>query len=166
KVPDLSGETSLISKFGSLATGKLGAVKDIDVEFGTADIGSIHDGDVTFKFNSRSHIASVSGSIKIKSEFSGDVEFWVDNNIEDLTLYESYSSIRMSVNKALSARFNVHTSFSSFHNQTDFSISEDKEDDDQMGPRFDKDYTGNAGEGKAKIKIKSSFGKVTLSDSN
>jgi hypothetical protein len=72
----------------------------------------------------------------------------------------------MSVNKALSARFNVHTSFSSFHNQTDFSIQEDKDDDDQMGPRFDKDYMGNAGDGKAKIKIKSSFGKVTLSDSS
>jgi hypothetical protein len=165
-VPDLSGETSLTSKFGSLTAGKLSNVDDIDVEFGTADIGPIHNGNVTFKFSSRSHIADVSGTVKIKSEFSGDVEFGVNNNIDELSLFESYSDIKMLVSKGLSAHFNVHTSFSSFHNGTNFNIAEEKDDDEQMGPRFDKDFSGNSGDGKAKIKIKSSFGKVRLSDSS
>jgi hypothetical protein len=32
-----------------------------------------------------------------------------------------------------------------------------------MGPHFDKDYAGKAGDGKARIRIKSSFGSVRLS---
>ena len=71
----------------------------------------------------------------------------------------------MKVTKGLSANFDVHTSFGNFHNNTDFKISEEKEDDDN-GPRFDKDYSGKAGDGKAKIKIKSSFGSVRVSDNN
>jgi len=164
-VPDLKGEVNLTSKFGSLTTGKLDNVDEIDVEFGTASLGPVHNGDITFKFNGKSQIASVSGNVKIKSEFSGNVQFDVDNSIEELTLYESYSTIKMKVTKALSANFDVHTSFGSFHNNTDFNIKEQKEDDDN-GPRFDKDYSGKAGAGKAKIKIKSSFGSVRVSDNN
>ena len=166
-VPDFKGEVNLTSKFGSLRAGKLDHVNEIDVEFGSAEIGPVHDGDITFKFNGKSHIASVSGNVKIKSEFSGDVQFDIDNAIDELTLHESYSSIKMAVTKALSANFDVHTSFGSFHNSTDFKITEDKEDDDDnSGPRFDKDFSGKAGDGRAKIKIKSSFGKVRLSDIN
>lgn len=164
-VPDLKGEVNLTSKFGSLTTGKLDNVDEIDVEFGTASLGPIHNGDITFKFNGKSQIASVSGTVKIKSEFSGNVQFDVDNNIEELSLYESYSTIKMTVTKALSANFDVHTSFGNFHNNTDFKISEERDNDDN-GPRFDKDYSGQAGGGKAKIKIKSSFGNVRVSDNN
>ncbi|HTS44245.1 MAG TPA: hypothetical protein VMH01_07595 [Puia sp.] len=165
-VPDFNGQVNLTSKFGSLTTGKLADVDEIDVEFGTADLGPVHNGDITFKFNGKSHIASVSGDVKIKSEFSGDVRFDVDNNINELTISESYSTIKMAVTKALSANFNIHTSFGSFHNNTDFTIKEDKDEDEDTGPHFDKDFSGKAGDGKAKIKIKSSFGNIRLSDVN
>jgi hypothetical protein len=165
KVPNINGQVSLTSKFGGLTAGKLVDVDEIDVEFGTAEIGSVHNGEVTFKFNSRSVIDQVSGSVKIKSEFSGDVQFAVSDNIVELSVFESYSTVRMSVGKGLSANFDVHTSFGSFHNSTGYNISEEKDDDDS-GPKFDKDYSGKAGDGKAKIKIKSSFGKVRLSDAS
>ena len=163
-VPDFNGRVNLTSKFGGLTTGKLADVDEIDVEFGSAELGPVHNGDITFKFNSKSYIEKVSGTVKVKSEFSGNVQFSVDNNIQDLSVYESYSSIRMVVNKALSAKFDIHTSFGNFHNSTDFSINEEKEDEDS-GPKFDRDYSGQSGDGKAKIKIKSSFGKVRISDS-
>ena len=166
KVPDFKGPVSLTSKFGSLNTGNLANVEDIDVEFGKAELGSIHNGEITLKFNSKSTIEKVSGSIKVKSEFSGDVRFTVDNNIDELSVYESYSNVSMVVTKDLSANFDIHTSFGNFHNGTDFRISEAKDDDDQYGPHFDKDYSGQAGSGKAKIKIKSSFGKVKISYGN
>ena len=165
KIPSMTGQVNLTSKFGGLTTGKLSDVDEIDVEFGTANIGSVHNGEVTFKFNSKSVIDQVSGSVKIKSEFSGDVQFTVLDNIEELSVFESYSTIKMTVGKSLSASFDVHTSFGNFHNGTAYTISEEKDDDDS-GPKFDKDYSGKAGEGKAKIKIKSSFGKVRLYDSN
>lgn len=165
KVPSMNGQVNLTSKFGGLTAGKLADVDEIDVEFGTAEIGSIHNGEISFKFNNRSVIDQVSGSVKIKSEFSGDVRFAVADNIEELSVFESYSTVRMSVGKGLSANFDIHTSFGSFNNNTGYQISEEKDDDDN-GPRFDKDYSGKAGDGKAKIKIKSSFGKVRLSDSS
>lgn len=163
-VPDFNGQVNLTSKFGGLTTGKLANVDEIDVEFGTAELGPLNNGDITFKFNSKSYIEKVSGTVKVKSEFSGNVQFSVDNNIQELSLNESYSTIRMTVNKALSAKFDIHTSFGNFHNSTDFAINEEREDDDS-GPKFDKDYTGQSGDGKAKIKIKSSFGKIRISDS-
>jgi len=164
KVPDFKGQVNLTSKFGGLTTGNLADVDEIDVEFGTAELGSLHNGDITFKFNSKSIIEKISGSVKLKSEFSGDVQFSVDNNIQELSVYESYSTIQMVVNKALSAKFDVHTSFGNFRNGTDFTINEEKDED--TGPKFDRDYSGQSGDGKAKIKIKSSFGKVRISDSN
>ncbi|HTQ27995.1 MAG TPA: hypothetical protein VMI35_07700 [Puia sp.] len=163
-VPDMKGEVNLTSKFGSLTAGKLDNVDEIDVEFGTADIGPVNNGNISFKFNSKSHIANVAGSVKLKCEFSGDVQFGVDNNVRELTVLESYSTVKMMVGKGLSASFDVHTSFGNFVNRTDYDIRESGDDDDQYGPRFDKDFSGKAGDGKAKIKIKSSFGKVRLTD--
>ena len=164
KMGDMKGEVNLTSKFGGLTTGNLDNVEDIDVEFGEASLGNIHNGKVTFKFNGKSHIDRVSGSVKINSEFSGNVQFSVDNNIDELSVNESYSTVRMIVAKDLSAHFEVHTSFGNFNNHTDFNIKEDKDEDEDSGPRFDKDFSGKAGEGKSRIKIKSSFGKVNLTN--
>jgi hypothetical protein len=162
KMGDRKGEVNLTSKFGGLTTGNLENVGDIDVEFGEASLGNVHNGKVTFKFDGKSHIDRVSGIVKINSEFSGNVQFSVDNNIDELSVNESYSTVKMIVSNNLSAHFEVHTSFGSFNNHTEYMIKEDKDDDEDSGPKFDKDYSGKAGDGKSKIKIKSSFGKVSM----
>jgi hypothetical protein len=162
-LPDINGEVNLTSKFGSLTTGKLGNVDAIDVEFGRANIGEIKDGKIVFKFNKESNIAKINGNVKITSEFSHNVQFKVGEDIQDLSVLESYSGVRMIVTKTLSAQFDVHTSFGKFRNESDFTIREKHEDDNDYGPHFDKDYSGKAGEGKARIRIKSSFGDVRLS---
>jgi hypothetical protein len=164
EIPDFKGEVSLTSKFGSLTTGKLDKVALIDVEFGKANIAEVNDGKVVFKFNGQSRIGMVNGNVKITSEFSNHVQLTV-GNIQELSISESYSGVRMIVTKSLSAEFDVHTSFGSFHNESEYSIREQKGDDD-MGPHFDRDYSGKAGDGKAKIRIKSSFGSVRLAYSN
>jgi hypothetical protein len=161
-VPDMKGEVNLTSKFGSLTAGNLDNVDEVDVEFGEAQIGNVHNGKLVFKFNGKSTIGRVSGSLKIISEFSGNVLFNIDDNIGELNISESYSSVKLVASKALSANFTVHTSFGSFKNRTDFNIAEEKEGDDD-GPKFDKDYKGSANGGNGKIKIKSSFGSVSLS---
>lgn len=162
-VPDFNGSCSLTSKFGSLSAGKLANVDLVDVEFGKAAIGEITNGKVVFKFNKESRIGKVNGNVKITSEFSSDVQFNVADNIKELAVFESYSKVRMVVDKSLSAEIDVHTSFGSFRNESDFSIAEQKEEGESYGPHFDKDYSGKAGEGRARIKIKSSFGTVRLS---
>jgi hypothetical protein len=164
KMGDMKGMVNLTSKFGGLTAGNLDNVDDIDVEFGEASLGNIHNGKVTFKFNGKSHIDRVSGNVKINSEFSGNVQFSVSNNIDELSVNESYSTLKMIVPKDLSAHFEVHTSFGDFNNHTDFNIKESRDEDDDSGPRFDKDFIGKAGDGKSRIKIKSSFGKVNLTN--
>src|SRR5258708_5467104 len=165
-VPDFSGLVNLTSKFGSLTAGKLKNVDEIDVEFGKVAIDEISNGKVTFKFNKESRIGNVNGNVKISSEFSHNVQFNVSDNIKELSLFESYSGIRMIVTKALSADIDVHTSFGHFLNDSEFSIKERREDDNDYGPHFDKDYRGKAGDGNGKIKIKSSFGTVRFTHTN
>jgi hypothetical protein len=161
-VPDFNGEVNLTSKFGGLTAGRLGNVQTLSVEFGKAEIAEVHNGKINFKFDDKSQIAKIGGNVKINTEFSGHVQFTIADNIDELTINDSYSSMRMIVPKELSAHFDVHTNFGSFRNGTDFKIPADHSDDEDNGPRFDKDYAGNAGDGKAKIRIKISFGDLKM----
>jgi len=166
-VPDLTGEVNLTSKFGSLTAGKLKNVDIVQVEFGKANIAEVSNGKVVFKFNQESRIGNVNGTAKITSEFSQNVQFNVSDDIQDLAVFESYSKVRMVVSKSLSGDFDVHSSFGNFHNDTEFGIHEEREKgENDYGPHFDKDYRGKAGDGKAKIKIKDSFGSIRLTHSS
>jgi len=164
EIGDFKGLVSLTSKFGSLKTGRLDNVDNIDVEFGKAYISEVTNGKVVFKFNKESMIGKVNGSVKISSEFSHNVQFNVAEDIKDLYVSESYSEMKMVIPKSISAHFDVHTSFGSFHNDSELNIREKREgaDENDYGPHFDKDYSGQAGDGKAIIKIKSSFGSIRL----
>jgi hypothetical protein len=163
-VPDFKGPANITSKFGSLNAGNLDNVEAIDVEFGSAHIGNIHNGKLILKFDDKSSVGKISGSVKITNEFTDLIQYEVSNEIEELTINEQYSQIRVVVSKELSANFNIHTSFGEFNNHTDFKLTNKIEnDDDDSGIHFDKDYGGTTGEGRAKIKIKSGFGEVTLS---
>jgi hypothetical protein len=163
EVPALTGPVTLVSKFGSLNAGRLGNVDMIDVEFGKADIDAINNGKVIVKFDKNAHIGKVEGNTKINCEFSQNVEVHLTNNIQELSLSESYSGVRLVVDKDLSANFEVHTSFGKFHNESNFNIDEKNDEGEDMGPHFDRDYAGKSGDGKARIRIKSSFGSVRLS---
>ncbi|HLY69467.1 MAG TPA: hypothetical protein VKR53_07040 [Puia sp.] len=159
-VPDFKGNADITSKFGSLTAGNLDDIDQVDVEFGKGEIGNVHNGKVSFKFDSKSSVKNVSGSMKLNVEFS-EAEFGVSDNIRELSLNNSYSTVNLIVTKTLSAEFTIHTNFGDFRNKTDFNLKEEKEDED--GPKFDKEINGTAGDGKGKIKIKSSFGEVRLS---
>lgn len=164
EVPDFKGPVSLFSMFGSLNTGKLDNVDIIDVEFGKAYITSINGGKLIFRYSEEAHVQKLSGSIKFSSEFSHNVQIGITNDIRDLSVSESYSDIRIIVDKSISTEFKIHTSFGSFHNDSGIEIKEEKEDDSGYGPHFDKDYSGSSGDGKGKIKIRSSFGNIYLSN--
>src|ERR1700761_877602 len=164
EVPAFKGLVTLVSKFGSLNAGKLDNVDQIDVEFGKAYLTELNSGKVSFKFDKEVHVGKVNGSVKITSEFSQNVRINVGDEIQELALFESYSGVRLVIDKELSAEFEVHTSFGHFNNESDIDISEHKEDESDYGPHFDKDFSGKSGEGKAHIRIKSSFGTVRLTN--
>ena len=160
-IPDFNGSVSLTSKFGELTTGQLPNATLIHVEFGKADIGRLNNADVILKFNGNSNVAGIGGNSKVDVQFCSRVNITLDNALSSFTLFQSYSTINLRVSNNLSAQFDVYTNFGSFNNRTDFNFNEDR-DEESSGPKFDKTYTGKAGSGAAKIKIKSSFGSVRL----
>jgi hypothetical protein len=164
-LPDFAGSASIISKFGELTTGKLSNAKLIHVEFGKAEIGQLTNADVIFKFNSRSTVAGIGGNSKVDVQFCSQVNLSVDNAVKELNVFESYSTINLKVSNNLSAQFDVYTNFGDFRNKTNFQIGEENEDENS-GPKFDKTYSGTSGSGTAKIKVKSSFGTVRLTNEN
>jgi hypothetical protein len=164
-IPDFTGSASLTSKFGELTTGKIPNAKLIHVEFGKAEIGRLTNAEVIFKFNSKSTVAGLSGSSKVDVQFCSQVTLSIDNSVRELSLFQSYSTIDLKVPDDLSAKFDVYTNFGSFKNKTGFNIPEEQEDENS-GPKFDKNYSGSAGTGSGKIKIKSSFGSVRVSNMN
>jgi len=164
-IPDFAGAAKIISKFGELTTGKITNAKLIQVEFGKAEIGWLTNADIVFKFNSKSSVAGISGNSKVDVQFCSHVNLSIDNSVNELSLYQSYSTIYLSVPDNLSAQFNVYTNFGSFKNKTVFNIEEENQDENS-GPKFDRNYSGKAGSGGAKIKIKSSFGSVRLANVN
>jgi hypothetical protein len=131
------------------------------VEFGKATIGDINNGKVMLQYCSSSRIGKISGNVHLSSEFSSRILINVGEGIQQLTVTESYSGVRMVVDKNLSAQINIHTNFGEFHNETEFTIHE-RSEGDETGPTFDRDYSGTVGEGKAQIKVKSEFGSLRL----
>jgi hypothetical protein len=162
-VPDFAGAATLTSKFGELTTGKISNAKLIQVEFGKAEIGRLTDAEIIFKFNSRSSVAGIGGNSKVDVQFCSQVNLSFDNTVKELNINDSYSTINLRVPNNLSAQFDIYTNFGEFRNKTDFNISAENEEENS-GPKFDKNYSGAAGSGAAKIKIKSSFGTVRLTN--
>ena len=160
-VPDYRGAVELESKFGKLTTGKLQNPKSILVEFGSANIGGANGGTITVKF-SKAEIGPLSGNVNLRVEFSDAIKVGMNNNVQSLDMKASYSQVYLDVPENLSANFAVHTSFGEFNNKTSFPIRDTREDEDHRGPRFDKDYSGNAGGGANKVKVRAEFGEVTL----
>jgi len=157
EIGDFSGNAVLESKFGSLTAGNLSNVKKLLVEFGKADVKSIHNGELTIKF-SKANIEKLSGNIQSNLEFCEAVDIRVDNTLKQFDLKSSYSTVAVVLDKSLSADFDIKTSFGEMNNSSTFDISEKKQD--TKGPVFDRSYHGTAGNGAARVTIKSSFGNI------
>ena len=161
-LPDYRGQVMLVSKFGSLTTGKLNDVKEVNVEFGEAKIESVNGGKLTVKF-SKGEINNVNGNVIARFEFCDKLKIGLDNNTKDLDIKSSYSTLYLDAASNLSSNISIKTSFGEFSNKTSFNIKkEGDDDDDKYGPKFDKQFSGTAGSGANKLRVKSDFGEVIL----
>jgi hypothetical protein len=161
-VPDFRGPVNLTSKFGSLTAGKLSNVKQVNMEFGEATIESVSGGKITLKFG-KGDIRQVNGNVETKVEFCDKVRVGIDNNSKDLNIRSSYSNLYLNTSTNLSSSIDIKTSFGEFTNKTGFSIKKQGDDNEKnYGPKFDKQFNGNAGSGSNRIKVNSDFGEVIL----
>jgi len=162
-VPDYRGEATLVSKFGSLTAGKITNGKSISVEFGKADIAQLNGGKLSIKFSSGT-ISKLTGDVDANFEFCDKIKMNIDNDVKELEIKNSYSTLYLDLNKNFSANYDIATSFGEFKNKTAFAIKEQgkDDDDDRHGPNFNHKYSGTSGSGATKVKIKSSFGEIIM----
>jgi len=161
-VPDYNGSAEIETKFGSLDAGNLSQIKELSVEFGSAEIEGINNCKFTVKYSSFS-VKKLSGDIDAKFEFCSDVKLSLDNNIKSFDLYNNYSEVKITTSKDISADFNIETHFGEFKNKSSHDIKEEKEKDDEWrSPRFDYHFSGKAGSGNIKVNVKSNFGTTTI----
>jgi hypothetical protein len=164
-IPDFRGEVDLTTKFGSLTTGNLANIKSINVEFGKANLANINSAPVTIKF-SKAVISKLSGAVKLNLEFCSNVRLSLDNNLTSLDLKTSYSTVNLKPMGSLQASYNISTSFGSFKNTSDVKFTNDGDDDNDRGPKFDYEYSGKSGSGSVPVKVKSSFGKIIVGEAS
>jgi len=160
-MPDYTGPVSLSNKYGSLKAGKLSKPEKVWVEFGSADLKSIGNIDLTFKYSSVT-IGSLTGKSKLKFEFCGYSKVNLDNGLTGLTVDDSYSSVHLVPAANLSATYNISTSYGSVIDKTNIGISR-TDVPDKYGD-FNKHYEGKSGTGNIKIDIKSSFGNIMIGE--
>lgn len=160
-IGDFAGEATLESKFGSLTAGNLTNAKKVSVEFGKANIAGMKNGSLSIKF-SRGIVSNLDGAVKANFEFCSGVKLNIDNSTKELDIKNSYTQLYLDVSTNLSASFYISTSFCELKNKTSFSFKKDGDDDDSRGPKFDHKYTGKSGSGATPLKVKASFGDVTV----
>ncbi|MEP6674281.1 MAG: hypothetical protein ABJA78_03975 [Ferruginibacter sp.] len=162
-LPDMNGEVDLSSKFGSLTAGALTNIKNIDVEFGKADLAGISSGTLNVKY-SKLNVAKMSGNIKMNLEFCGKAKLNYGSSLTGLDIKSSYSSLNLVPSGDPSIAYNISTNFGSFKNNSNAKMDTEKEG--EHGPNFDHSYSGKSGGGNVSVKVKSSFGKVILGEAS
>ena len=159
-IPNRNGLTELEQKFGDLSTGSLSRVKEISVEFGSLKAQTLTGGNMSFKY-SDIQIAELNGSINSTYEFCKSSKLSFGNDLSKINIKNAYSDLSIDVPSNFSGDFRIRTSFGELINKSGISIKATEEDND-FGPKFDKDYEGKSGTGKCVVNIKSSFGKIKL----
>lgn len=160
EIPDYTGPVSLINKYGSLKAGKLSKPEKVVVEFGKADLKSIGNIDLTFKY-STVNIGSLTGSCKLNLQFCSYSLINLDNGLTSLTVNDSYSSVHLDPAPNLSATYAISTSYGSLIDKTNIGIKR-TDTPGKYGPDLNKRYEGKSGSGATKIDIKSSFGNIMI----
>jgi len=161
-IPDYTGPVSLTVKYGELIAGKLSRPEKIAVDFGKADLKSIGNIDVEFKY-SKVTISSLTGNCKLKFSFCGYSKVNLDNGLTSLTVNDSYSSVHLVPPAKLAASYTINTSYGSFVDKTDIGISR-ADTPSKYGSDLNRRFEGKSGAGTVKIDIKSSFGKIMIGE--
>ena len=162
EIPDYSGPVWLTNKYGHLTAGKLSKPEKVWVEFGKADLKSIGNIDLTFKYTSV-NIANLTGNCKLKLEFCGYSKVNLDNALTSLSVNDSYSSLHLVPAANFSATYSISTSYGSLIDKTNIGINR-TDTPEKYGADLNKRYEGKSGSGTIKVDIKSTFGNIMIGE--
>lgn len=162
EIPDFNGPVSLNVQYGSIKTGKMPQLKQLNVEFGSAKITSLSNSNVNFKYSSI-NIDHLSGTNTINMEFCGYSRINMGSDLTALTVNDSYSVVHLDPAPGFSATYDVSTSYGSFFDKSNANIKR-TDTPDKYGPDLDKHYGGKSGSGASKVTVKSSFGSIMIGE--
>jgi hypothetical protein len=159
-IPDYTGSVHLFSAFGSLTAGNLSKSEKVQVEFGKANIKSLSNATLTFKFSDIT-VENLAGANKIDMEFCKSGSIKVDNNLTSLSLNESYSTVNIRPTADFSATYDIRSNMGSVKDRSNANIKR-TDKPQEYGPDSDKRYEGKSGSGGAKIQVNSTFGQIII----
>jgi hypothetical protein len=162
EIPDYAGPVSLVNKYGSLKAGKLSKPEKVAVDFGSANIKSIGNVDLAFKYSSVT-IGSLTGNCKLNMSFCSYSKINLDNGLTGLTVNDSYSSVHLDPAPNFSATYTISTNYGSFVDKTSIGIKRTDEPS-RYGPDQSRTFEGKSGSGAVKVNIKSSFGNIMIGE--
>lgn len=181
ELPDIDGKVTINSAYGSFAAKTLShADNSIKVRYGSANIDVLNtcdldvgygslDLDAVDKINGRFSYSSVKiGKIKtggsIDAHYAGGVQIDdLDKNFNSFAVNASYSSVKVGVNNATNADFDITVHYGGFdYGDVPVNITDKSPSDDAKGFHPTHNYKGHVGKGSSDrvITIRSSYGGV------
>jgi hypothetical protein len=181
ELPDLEGKVSVNVSYGSLSAKALThAANTIKVSYGSADIESLNSSQLDVDYGSLElgsvdkltsdisyssvKIGRIKSSGNINAHYAGGIQIdELDRNFTNLSINSSYSGIKVGLNNAASADFDVTVHYGGFdYSDLPVDITKKTPPDSEKGFHPTQNYKGHVGKGNTDkmISIRSSYGGV------
>ena len=160
-IGDFSGTAELISKHGSLVTGKLSNQPNIKVEFGKANMESLSNPNLVVKY-SKAEIQSISGKIKAVFDYCNNIDLPITNNIQDADIRSNYTSLYLVTDKSIDADYDITTNYSRASGKAEYKLVEVGNTNSNAFSQTKK-YKGSLGKGgRTNLKLVSNYGSLRI----
>jgi hypothetical protein len=181
QLPDFDGKVEINSAYGSFSAKALShAGNEIKVKYGSASIESLGSGAVDVGYGSLDlgsvdklnadisyssvRIGKIRNSASIDAHYAGGIQIdELDKNFTNLSVNTSYSSIKVNLNNATNADFDVTVHYSGFdYSGVPVEITQKDPPDSARGFHSTQNYKGHIGKGDGgrMISIHSTYGGV------
>ncbi len=160
-IGDFSGKAELISKHGSLVTGKLSNQPNIKVEFGKANIESLNNPNLILKY-SKAEIQSINGKIKAVFDYCNNIDLPITNSIQDADIRSNYTSLYLVTDKSIDADYDITTNYSKASGKAEYKLIEVGNTNTNAFSQTKK-YKGSLGKGgKTNLKLVCNYGSLRI----
>jgi hypothetical protein len=181
ELPDFEGKVQINSAYGSFSAKALthagneikvryGSASieslnssDLDVGYGSLDLGSVDKLNADISYSS-ARIGKIKGSAEINAHYAGTIQVDdLDKNFTNFSVNTSYTSVKVGLNNASNANFDITVHYGSFdYGDLPVNITQKIPSDSERGFHPTQNYKGHFGKGNAekKISISSSYGSV------
>ncbi|GAA4804043.1 hypothetical protein GCM10023231_36390 [Olivibacter ginsenosidimutans] len=180
-LPDLTGNVDLTVSYGNLTAGrlsgnettikagylqaKISAIKNaaLRFEYGKLALDEVNNLDLSIAYCGNSNIGTITGSGKIKMEYSGGFKVGLGKSIRNFTLNTAYSSSNIHIDPVARFMYQVEVSYCDF-NPGKSTVTKEEPDPASRGPKLHKSYTGYYGDKTSanRVTINSDYGSITF----